>query len=130
MKARKWDWMSRLMNRKDNAGASGTVIELFPLIRDNVQRNVYWLQERRAAYHAASSAPGGHIWDMRRQAILHIAKRHNGVIRVSQVASECNVNIGTAALWLHRMLLEGLITIIAWQHNRAIYAVKEVGLEQ
>lgn len=92
------------------------------------QSNVYWLQERRAVYnaHLTSSSTGSHTWEFRRQAILHIANRCNGLLRVHHVAAECNVSVRTAAEWLQRLSNEKLITVIAWQRKTAIYAVKEV----
>ncbi|MBP1965218.1 hypothetical protein [Paenibacillus aceris] len=91
--------------------------------------NVYVLQERKSSYNAHSGSTSSttpDLWELRKQAILQIAKRRNGLIHIQDLAAECNVNIRLAAEWLKRLAGEDLVTAVAGQRNTVVYSVKEV----
>jgi hypothetical protein len=70
------------------------------------------------------------VWELRKQFILQIAKRHNGKVKLQEVAAACNVNIRIAAEWLIRLSTEGMLSLVAGQRNTMTYLVREVGGEQ
>lgn len=90
--------------------------------------NVYLLHERKSSYsvpnYPASYAP--FLWELRKLVILGVARRRNGLIRIQDIAAECNVPYRVAAEWLNRLVHEDMLIAVAHQQNSVIYSVKEV----
>ncbi|NOV00254.1 hypothetical protein [Paenibacillus planticolens] len=91
--------------------------------------NVYLLQERKSSYnvHRGPTFSTPDLWELRKQVILQVAKRCDGIIHIRDIAAECNVNIRIASEWLKRLAREDMLTAVAGQRNTAVYSVKEVG---
>lgn len=90
--------------------------------------NVYLLHERKSSYsvpnNPISYAP--FLWELRKLVILGVARRRNGLIRIHDVAAECNVPYRVAAEWLTRLVHEDMLIAVVGQHNSVVYSVKEV----
>ncbi|UJF34277.1 hypothetical protein [Paenibacillus hexagrammi] len=55
------------------------------------------------------------VWELRKMIVVQMAMKHNGMISPRQVAAEFNVNIKSAAEWLKRLAIEGMLSLISGQ---------------
>jgi hypothetical protein len=91
--------------------------------------NVYLLHERKSSYSVPNNPTSytPFLWELRKQVILGVASRCNGLIRIQDIAAECNVPYRVAAEWLTRLVHEDMLIAVVGQQNSVVYSMKEVG---
>ncbi|NEW07107.1 hypothetical protein GK047_13930 [Paenibacillus sp. SYP-B3998] len=65
------------------------------------------------------------VWEIRKQLVIQMAKRHNGKVKAREVAAECNVSIRAAAAWLKRLAVEGLLSFAGGHPRGMVYFLKD-----